>query len=114
PRDALLLAGPELAHREVAALGLQAVVGEHLADLLAVGERREVGAVADRRAELQAGHPDLGPRLHELVEVLEHPAEGVALAADRQAQRARAELRGPAGQDPGRAEGRGPRHELSP
>ena len=110
PLDALLLAVPQLSHAEVAALGLHAVIGQDRSDLSSVRQHGELGAVADRRAQLEPGHPDVGHHLDEGGEVPEHRPQGVDLAPDRQAQRIRAKARRTRGQEPGPPED-APRHD---
>src|SRR5262245_25728331 len=51
PGDALRLSFAQLLHAEMATFAFEAVVGQNLSDLLAVGERREI-RVTERRAHL--------------------------------------------------------------
>src|SRR5262249_9094003 len=88
----------QLLHVEMPALALEPMVGQDSLDLLAVGERREIG-VAERRAHLDALDAEVGECPGQLSEValLDQRAMGICLTPDREAQRFRLELNHPCG-----------------
>ena len=84
PVDALLLVLAQLAHAEMRALALHAVVLDDLLHLLRVRQRGEL-LVAERRAQLDALDADFLEHLQQPgeVAVADHLAVRIGLAADR-------------------------------